>query len=266
MNAPRRIAGVDVHVQGQGNHTLLMLHGWPDNHTLWDGTAAALQDRFVCARFTLPGFDRSQARRGFPLDEVLGTIAAVADALSPGKPITLVIHDWGCFYGYQYATRHPERVQRIVSVDIGDAGSKAHLAQLSGKAKLAVAGYQLWLAAAWRLSGLFGEGVGDWMTRFMARQMGHRGDVQAITSRANYTYDMQWTGSYGGFKAVRQFKPACPMLYCYGQRKPFQFQSEAWLQSIAQQPGCQVEAFDTGHWVMKQAPERFHAVVGQWLG
>jgi cis-3-alkyl-4-acyloxetan-2-one decarboxylase len=266
MSTVRRVADVDVHIEGQGDRTVLMLHGWPDNHRLWDGTVAALQDRHRCARFTLPGFDRSQARRGYTLDEVIGTISAVADELSPQQPITLVLHDWGCFYGYQYATRHPERVHSIVSVDIGDAGSNAHLAQLGLKAKLSMAGYQLWLAAAWRLSALFGEGLGDTMTRFMARFIGHRGDADAITVRANYTYDMQWTGSYGGFKSIRQFKPACPMLYCYGLRKPFQFQSEAWLAQLAQQPGCKVEAFDTGHWVMRQAPERFHAVVRQWLG
>lgn len=218
----RRVAGVEVHIEGQGEQTLLLLHGWPDDHRLWDDTVAALRDRFVCVRFTLPGFDRSQPRRGCSLDEVRSVISAVIDAVSPEQAVTLLLHDWGCFYGYQYAARHAERVQRIVGVDIGDAGSKAHLAQLGLTAKLAVAGYQLWLAAAWRLSAVFGEGLGDAMTRFMAHTVGHRGPTEPITVRANYPYDMQWTGSFGGFKAVRFFQPPCPTLYCYGQRKPFQ--------------------------------------------
>jgi cis-3-alkyl-4-acyloxetan-2-one decarboxylase len=260
-----RIADVDVHEQGQGDEVVLMLHGWPDNHHLWDATVAALQDRWRCVRFTLPGFDRSQPRRGFSLDEVVGTVRAVVQHLSPQKPVTLLLHDWGCVYGYQFAMREPAMVRRIVAVDIGDAGSRAHLASLSTKAKAMVAFYQLWLVAAWRLSALFGEAFGDRMTRFMARAIGHRGDAQPITVRANYPYDMQWTGSFGSFKAAQIFKPAWPMLYIYGRRKPFMFHSQAWAEALANKPGSAAEGFDTGHWVMAEQPERFNAMVRAWL-
>jgi cis-3-alkyl-4-acyloxetan-2-one decarboxylase len=260
-----RIANVDVHVEGQGDDVVLMLHGWPDNHRLWDSTVAALKDHHRCVRFTLPGFDRSQARRGFSLDEVVGTVRAVAQHVSPQKPVTLLLHDWGCVYGYQFAMREPALVRRIVAVDIGDAGSRAHLASLSAKAKAMVAFYQLWLVVAWRLSAVLGEAFGDRMTRFMARSVGHRGDVASVTVRANYPYDMQWTGSFGSFKAAQIFKPAWPMLYIYGQRKPFQFQSAQWLESLAQQPACAVEGFDTGHWVMAEQPARFNATLEAWL-
>jgi cis-3-alkyl-4-acyloxetan-2-one decarboxylase len=261
-----RIADVDVQVEGQGDDVVLMLHGWPDSQHLWDSTVAALKDRHRCVRFTLPGFDRTQPRRGFSLDEVVGTVRAVVRQVSPTKPVTLLLHDWGCVYGYQFAMREPAMVRRIVAVDIGDAGSSSHLASLSAKAKLMIAFYQLWLAAAWRLSSVFGEAFGDRMTRFMARSISHRGDPTAITVRANYPYDMQWTGSFGSFKAAQIFKPAWPMLYIYGKRKPFQFQSAQWLEALARQPGCAVEGFDTGHWVMAEQPERFSGVVRAWLG
>jgi cis-3-alkyl-4-acyloxetan-2-one decarboxylase len=264
-NKPLHIAGVEVHVDGDGDDVIVMLHGWPDNHRLWDATVAALKDHHRCVRFTLPGFDRSRPLQGFSLDEVVGTVRAVVQHVSPNQPVTLLLHDWGCVYGYQFAMREPAMVRRIVAVDIGDAGSRAHLASLSVKAKLMVAFYQLWLVAAWRLSAVAGEALGDRMTRFMARAIGHRGDAQAITVNANYPYDMQWTGSFGSFKAAQIFKPAWPMLYLYGKRKPFQFQSAEWLESLARQPGCAVEGFETGHWVMVQQPERFHHVVRRWL-
>jgi pimeloyl-ACP methyl ester carboxylesterase len=34
---------------------------------------------------------------------------------------------------------------------------------------------------------------------------------------------------------------------------------------MAAQPGCEVQGFDTGHWVMLQKPEGFNAAVGAWL-
>jgi pimeloyl-ACP methyl ester carboxylesterase len=43
------------------------------------------------------------------------------------------------------------------------------------------------------------------------------------------------------------------------------FHSRAWADALAQQPGSSVSAFDTGHWVMLQQPERFNQVAGEWL-
>ncbi len=59
MHTPNVITtqGIDIHLDGTGPSTVLMLHGWPDTHRLWDATVAALQDRHRCVRFTLPGFD-----------------------------------------------------------------------------------------------------------------------------------------------------------------------------------------------------------------
>ncbi len=253
---------MEVHVDGQGDEVIVMLHGWPDTYRLWDATVAALQDRWRCVRFTLPGFEPTvQPARGHSLDEVMGVMAAVVNAQSPTQPVTLLLHDWGCVYGYHFAQRHPERVRRVVGVDIGDAGSRAHVASLSVTAKLAAAAYQLWLAAAWRIGGA----VGDRMTRFMARQLRAPVEPDRIGAHMNYPYDITWTGSHGGFKALRPFDPACPMLYVYGRRKLFQFHSSAWAAQLTAQPNCAVEGFDTGHWVMSEQPERFNAVVRAWL-
>ena len=117
------VNGTEVRVQGQGNDTVLMLHGWPDTLALWDGTVAALQDRFTCARLTLPGFESGPSATS--LDEMCDVLLAVADRLSPAKPVTLMLHDWGCIFGYQFAMRHPNRVSRVVAVDVGDHNSAA---------------------------------------------------------------------------------------------------------------------------------------------
>ena len=78
-------------------------------------------------------------------------VAAVLDAVSPDEPVTLLLHDWGCFFGYEVAARHQQRVARVVATDIGDTNSGAYLTSLTGKEKLMIAGYQLWLAVGWKL-------------------------------------------------------------------------------------------------------------------
>ena len=254
------VDGVDVLVEGRGAHTLLMLHGWPDTLHLWDGTVQALQDRFRCCRLTLPGYAPGAARCRPTLAQMVDLLLHVVDRVCPGGPVTLVVHDWGCLFGYQFAMRYPDRVERIVGVDIGDAESLPRT--LRKREMAAVAGYQLWLALAFRIGG----SLGDRMTRSMARALRAPADPATIGARMNWPYDLAW---FGGRESLRRqsvpFRPHCPMLFVYGKRKPFLFHSRAWAEELARRPGSRVEAFETGHWVMTKEPARFQQVVREWL-
>ena len=204
-----KVDDIEVLVQGQGDQAVLMIHGWPDTHRLWDAQVEALSQRFRCVRFTLPGFDLSLAGRAYALDEVIATIRRVVETTCPGQRVTLLVHDWGCLYGYQFALRHPELVARVVGVDIGDVGSRAHQASLSAKAKLMVLVYQLWLALAWRIGG----GTGDRLARWMAKQLRCPAPPQSVGAQMGYPYAVQWFGVKGGFGKRPVFEPAVPMLY-----------------------------------------------------
>lgn len=261
------IDGLSVSIEGQGP-LVLMLHGWPDSPALWDGLVATLRERWTCVRFALPGFDLARPPRPVPVDEMCRLIAAVADAVSPGAPVTLVLHDWGCFFGYEFAARHADRVARVVGVDIGDTNSGAYMKSLNAKEKLFIAGYQLWLAVAWKLGGVW-PALADGLTRFMARQVGCRTAPAAIGWQMNYPYAMQWFGSFGGLRGVARVDkvlgPRIPTLFCYGRRKPFMFHSPRWLHALAAAPGSAAHGFDAGHWLMLQKKAEFHQVVGDWL-
>ncbi len=259
-----RVADVDVFVEGQGTDTVVMLHGWPDTRRLWDGTVAALRSDFRCVRFTWPGFDIDRPRRAHALDELVDTLQAVVEAVSPDRPVVLMAHDWGCVFGYEWAMRHPQRVQRIVGIDIGDAGSRAHAHALGAKAKAMVFAYQVWLALAWVVGGA-AAGAGDGMTRWMARKLRCPSETRFIGAQMNYPYFIQWTGGHGGYGHKRRFDPPVPMLYIFGTRKPFMFHSAAWADALAQRPGSAVLAMKTGHWVMNNDAPGFERAVHGWL-
>jgi pimeloyl-ACP methyl ester carboxylesterase len=252
---------VEVVIEGSGPKAIVMIHGWPDTHRLWDAQVAALKDRYRCVRFTLPGFDLAQPGRAHSLDEVVGTIRRVVEQACPGERVTLLVHDWGCFFGYQFATRHPQLVERVIGVDIGDAGSRRNLAAMSLRQKLMVVGYQLWLALAWRIGGR----VGDGMARWIAGAMRCPAPPHGIGAQMGYPYAVQWFKVKGGFDTPRAFDPAVPMLFFYGERKPFMFHSQAWLDKIAARPGSRVIGLRTGHWVMLQQPAEFNDAVRTWL-
>jgi pimeloyl-ACP methyl ester carboxylesterase len=264
MTATLRVGDVDVFVEGQGSDTVVMVHGWPDTWRLWDGTVAALRGEFRCVRFTWPGFDIDRPRRARSLDDLVETLQAVVDAVSPDRPVVLVAHDWGCLFGYEWAMRHPQRVQRIVGIDIGDAGSRAHAKALTAKAKAMIFAYQAWLALAWGVGGV-AAGVGDRMTRWMARQLRCPADARFIGAHMNFPYFIQWTGRHGGYRHKRPFDPAVPMLFIFGTRKPFMFHSTAWADALAARAGCAVLPMKTGHWVMNNDAPGFERAVHAWL-
>lgn len=255
------VDGVEVIVEGAGPQAIVMVHGWPDTHRLWDAQVAALKDRHRCVRFTLPGFDLSQKGRAYSLDEVVETIRRIVVQASPDAKVTLLLHDWGCFFGYQFAMRHPQLVDRVIGVDIGDAGSGRHRAELGRKGMLMVLAYQMWLALAWRIGG----NIGTAMARRMARAMHCPTNPQGIGAQMGYPYALRWLGVAGGLNGLKTFNPNGPMLYLYGERKPLMFHSRAWVERLAARPKSRVIAFPTGHWIMVARPREFNDALLAWL-
>jgi pimeloyl-ACP methyl ester carboxylesterase len=256
----QQIDGIDVFVDGEGTDTLVMIHGWPDTHRLWDAQVEAMKSRYRCVRFTLPGFDIAKPRRACSLDELADIFRHVVEQTSPGRKVILMLHDWGCVFGYQFYLRHPDRVSRIVGVDIGDASSAQRA--MTRREKLIAVTYQVWLAIAWRIGGR----IGDWMTRSMARWARCPSDPARMSSCMGYPYFVLWFGGRQSYRRhARRFMPACPMLFVYGRRKALRFHASEWAEALAARPGNQVVEFDCGHWVMSNQPERFNQVVGTWL-
>ena len=259
------VGGIDVHVDGSGAQTLVFIHGWPDSYRLWDATVAGLQDRYRCVRFSLPGYDLAKPAQSPSLADVTRQIKAVIDAVSPDAPVTLVLHDWGCTFGYEFMGRHPERVARAVAVDIGNHNHGAYLRSLTGAQKGAIFRYQSWLALAWVLGRYVNGALGNWMTRRMARGVGCPAPDAELHWQKNYPYAMLWFNLNGGFKGSVRVDPKCPFLYIYGERKPYMFHSPDWLVARAALPGNKVEAFATSHWVMLEKPAEFNASLREWL-
>ena len=146
--------------------------------------------------------------------------------------------------------------------------SGTYLKSLKPKEKALIAGYQLWLALAWKL-GPWLPWLANRMTRFMARAMGCRTAPERMGWQMNYPYAMQWLGAFGGLRGVarvaRVFGPVIPTLFFFGKRKSFMFHSARWLAALATTPGSAVHGLDTGHWVMRQKPVQFPAWLRAWL-
>ncbi|KQQ45777.1 alpha/beta hydrolase [Duganella sp. Leaf126] len=259
------VDGIDLYIEGPEDdehaETIVMIHGWPDTHRLWEPQVAALKHRYRCVRFTLPGFDSAKQRRAYTLDATLRILLHIVNSVNRQQPVILMAHDWGCVFGYEFYMRHRSLVSRIVGVDIGDANSETTLRSRTLGQRLMLNGYQNVLALAWAIGGA----VGTVITRTMAGLLQAPSPRERIHVGMNYPYYILTAGSIGSYRALVPFKPRVPMLFIYGIRKPFMFHSGPWAEMLAARPGCKVMAFDTGHWPMVSAPQRFNQAVLDWL-
>ncbi|MRW92893.1 alpha/beta fold hydrolase [Duganella sp. FT80W] len=255
------VDNVDVFIEGEGTETIVMIHGWPDTYRVWDAQVAELKQRYRCVRFTLPGFDRSKPRRSYSLNAMLRVLLHIVNSVSRKEKVILMLHDWGCVFGYEFYMRNKALVSAIIGVDIGDAQSKATNRSRSIGQKLMVSGYQSTLALAWAMGGP----LGDVMTRTMAKVLGAPSEGAYISSGMNYPYYILTAGAAGSYNSLVPFVPRVPMLYIYGIRKPFMFHSPQWTETMAARDGCKVVAMETDHWPMLRQPERFNDIVIQWL-
>ncbi|MEW2547097.1 SDR family oxidoreductase [Streptomyces sp. NPDC047002] len=93
---------------GPGRPTVLLVHGYPDSKEVWTPVARRLASRIHVVLYDVRGHGRSTAphplRGGFTLDRLTDDFLAVADAVSPERPVHLVGHDWGSVQGWEFAT------------------------------------------------------------------------------------------------------------------------------------------------------------------
>jgi pimeloyl-ACP methyl ester carboxylesterase len=116
--------GVRLAVQERGNAdapTVLCVHGFPDDHRVWDGVANDLVPALRVITFDVRGSGASGKPRrikDYRLDQLADDIGRVIDAVSPGQPVHLLGHDWGSVQAWHAATEpaHRHRIASLTSV------------------------------------------------------------------------------------------------------------------------------------------------------
>jgi pimeloyl-ACP methyl ester carboxylesterase len=97
--------------------TLVFLHGYPDTKELWEPILALLAPDHHLISYDLRGAGASSAPRGpaaYDLQRLGDDLAAVIDALAPGRRVHLVGHDWGGIQGWEFVAE-PRFEDRIAS-------------------------------------------------------------------------------------------------------------------------------------------------------
>jgi pimeloyl-ACP methyl ester carboxylesterase len=113
--------GLHVHYEDEGDPSLpllVLLHGYGDSYTSWDGWVSALKDKFRIIRLDFPGHGLTRA----PEDYRLGgeTFADFVDAFAAALQLpkfAVAGNSMGGGVAWQLALRHPDRIDALILVD-----------------------------------------------------------------------------------------------------------------------------------------------------
>ncbi|MFD0690439.1 SDR family oxidoreductase [Actinomadura fibrosa] len=114
--------GVDLAVYEQGDRsrpTVLLVHGYPDTHAVWDEVADRLAVRYHVVRYDVRGAGASSrpfGRRRYTFDYLMADMRAVLDATAPERKVHLVGHDWGSIQSWEAVCTMPDRFASFTSI------------------------------------------------------------------------------------------------------------------------------------------------------
>ncbi len=123
------VDGLTFNVLDEGTgEPVLLVHGFPDDHTIWRGQVPALvaagyrviaPDTRGCGESDMP-----PRTSDYALPRLVADLVAILDALGIER-VKLVGHDWGAVICWVFAARHPERIERYAALSVGHAAAYA---------------------------------------------------------------------------------------------------------------------------------------------
>lgn len=158
-----------VQVRGTTGPVVVLVHGYPDTHEVWDRVAPLMEKDFRVVTYDVRGAGASSApssEDGYRLEHLANDLFAVIDAVSPDEPVHLVGHDWGSIQSWEAATTPGARIATFTSIS---GPCLDHMAHWS-RQRLSVArlrqSLRSWYVAAFHL-----PAIGPWVWRsFLARR------------------------------------------------------------------------------------------------
>lgn len=113
------IGGHNLHYIDEGaGDPLVMVHGNPTWSFFFRGLVESLRpdyrtialDHIGCGLSDKPSLEQYP----YTLDRRATDLESLLDSLGVNDRITLIVHDWGGMIGTLFATRHPERIKRLI--------------------------------------------------------------------------------------------------------------------------------------------------------
>lgn len=249
--------------QGQGPLVVLS-HALGCDLTMWDGVAAALQDRYTVIRYDHRGHGRSRASAGpYTIDDMADDAAELVRVHAAGGPVHFVGLSMGGMTGQSLAARYPQLVRSLVVANAAshydDAARAMWQARIDtvlaqGVAAIAEGAMQRWFTPEFRTDLIHGGAARVAALRAVLEAIAPGPYAAACDAVARIDLDA------GNARIV------CPTLVIAGSRD--EATPIAMSQRIAQAiPNASLRSLDAAHLSAVEQPQAFaDLLVDFWSG
>ncbi|HEX6962695.1 MAG TPA: alpha/beta hydrolase [Lacipirellula sp.] len=117
------VDGVRLNCEDRGSGPpIVLLHGFPLDHTMWDQQIEALSSKFRVIAPDLRGFGKSMIADedfdlGVSMDRYAEDVVELLDWLQVQEPVMVAGFSMGGYVAWQMVLRRPERVRAIIGMD-----------------------------------------------------------------------------------------------------------------------------------------------------
>ena len=108
---------IEYHMRGNGNTTLIFIHGWCSNRSFWREQLDVFADKYRVVAIDLPGHgSSSRTRKEWSLSSFADDVIALVESLNL-KRVVLIGHSMGGLVWLEVAQRLPKRIIGVIGVD-----------------------------------------------------------------------------------------------------------------------------------------------------
>jgi haloalkane dehalogenase len=264
--------------EGQGD-AVVMVHGNPSWSFYYRDLVKALRGRYRviapdhigCGLSEKPG----DGDYSYTLKQRVDDLEALLEKLDVRERITLVVHDWGGMIGMAYASRHPERIARLVILNTAafhlPAGKKLPLAlKICRETKLGK-----FLVLKMNIFALMAARVGCKRNPMSAALRGaYCAPYDTPSDRIatlRFVQDIPLEPGDPGYDLVSEVEAGLarfaglPMTICWGM-KDFVFDRHFLKEWQRRFPDAEVHAFaDCGHYILEDAKDEVIPIIERFL-
>lgn len=277
-SSPRRVKRGDVDLavfeRGvEGAPTIVLVHGYPDSHVVWDRVAAVLARTFHVVAYDVRGAGASStpaSRDGYRIEELAADLRAVIDATSGDRPAHVVAHDWGSIQSWEAVTE--ERIApRIASFTSISGPCLDHVARWL-RENLAAGSYRRvaaqlvrsWYVAFFQIPGaadrLWRAGLARAWPRMLQRTEGATHPAPVRMEDGVHGLELYRANVLRRLRAPSERTTSVPVqiLVPLGDRfvtPPLARAAEGLV------PGLVVHEIEGGHWVLRDAPDKLAQLI-----
>jgi len=266
-------SGVRIHyvMIGEGQTSIVMIHGFPDFWYTWRNQMIALMSKYQIAAIDLRGYnlsDKPQGGEHYLMHHLVSDIQAVMRHLEKDKAI-IMGHDWGGAIAWFFAMYFPAMTERLIVLDFPHpSGFIRELAQNSQQQKQSAYARDFQQEGAHKQ--LSPESLSAWVHDPVARERYieafRHSDFEAMLQYYKQNYPREPYQALPGIDLTQVNKVQAPVLQIHGLQdqwllpcglnSTWEWLENSWtLLTIPQ----------AGHFVQHDAPDLVSRTIENWL-